>query len=102
MLADDVSFLGHELPIVSAIYPKKGVRALASHLLPETESVQFGKGGGLLTLTKDGDGVSMKKEYFKSGLSNRHGGVVIVGLGVAYFALEDAIDCTEDGEYVCE
>ncbi len=30
------------------------------------------------------------------------GGVVVVGLGVAYFALEDAIDCTEDGEYVCE
>jgi hypothetical protein len=48
---DDVDRLrSHELPIVSAIYPKKGVRALASYLLPETERVQFGVGGGLLEI----------------------------------------------------
>jgi hypothetical protein len=48
---DDVDRLrSHELPLVSGIYPKKGVRALASHLLPETDSVQFGKRGGLLEI----------------------------------------------------
>ena len=30
------------------------------------------------------------------------GGVLLGGLGVAYLAFEDAIDCTENGEYVCE
>lgn len=30
------------------------------------------------------------------------GGVLLVGIGVAYLALEDAIDCTESGNYVCE
>lgn len=30
------------------------------------------------------------------------GGVLLVGLGVAYLALEDAIDCNENGDYVCE
>ena len=40
----------HELPIVSGIYPKKGVRALASHLLPETREVVFGVGGGLIEI----------------------------------------------------
>ena len=30
------------------------------------------------------------------------GGAVLVGLGVTYLAFEDAIDCTENGEYVCE
>lgn len=30
------------------------------------------------------------------------GGVVVLGLGVAYLALEDAVDCNENGEYICE
>ena len=30
------------------------------------------------------------------------GGVLLVGLGVAYLGLEDAIDCTENGDYICE
>lgn len=30
------------------------------------------------------------------------GGVVVVALGAAYLALEDAIDCTENGDYICE
>ena len=49
--ADDVDRLrSHGLPLVAAIYPKKGVRALASHLLPGTETVQFGDSGGLLEI----------------------------------------------------
>jgi hypothetical protein len=49
--ADDVELLrSHRLPVVSGIYPQKGRRALASHLLPETEHLTFGAGGGLIEL----------------------------------------------------
>jgi hypothetical protein len=37
-------------PIVSGIYPKKGVRAIASHLLPETKSILFGADGGVIEI----------------------------------------------------
>jgi hypothetical protein len=40
----------HRLPIVCGIYPKKGQRALACNLLPDTEKVVFGEGGGLLEI----------------------------------------------------
>ena len=30
------------------------------------------------------------------------GGALVLGLGVAYLALEDAVDCNENGEYICE
>jgi hypothetical protein len=40
----------HNLPIVSGIYPQKGRRALASHILPGTAKMVFGKGGGLVEL----------------------------------------------------
>src|SRR5262249_20933579 len=39
----------------------------------------YGKGGALLTLSKDGDGIKVKEEYFKRALTNKHGGVVKVG-----------------------
>ena len=46
--ADSVDLLReHDLPVVCGIYPKKGVRALACHVLPDTERILFGKGGGL-------------------------------------------------------
>jgi hypothetical protein len=49
--ADSVELLrSHDLPMVCGIYPKKGLRALACHLLPETDRVLFGKGGGLLEI----------------------------------------------------
>lgn len=35
------------LPLVCGIYAKKGRRALAIHVLPGTESIQFGTSGGL-------------------------------------------------------
>jgi hypothetical protein len=39
-----------QLPIVCGIYPKKGQRALACNLLPDTEKVVFGEEGGLLEI----------------------------------------------------
>lgn len=48
---NDVELLRrHRLPIVCAIYPKKGMRALAAHVLPGTPSLTFGKGGGLVEI----------------------------------------------------
>lgn len=45
---DDIEKLRqHELPIVSGVYAKKGRRAIASHLLPDTDSLNFGEQGGL-------------------------------------------------------
>ena len=40
----------HNLPIVSGLYPKKGMRALASSLLPATKKIVFGEGGGLIEI----------------------------------------------------
>lgn len=49
--ADDVELLrSHRLPVVSGIYPQKGHRALASHLLPDTDQLVFGLGGGLIEI----------------------------------------------------
>jgi hypothetical protein len=40
----------HQQPIVCGIYPQKGKRALACHILPGTERMVFGQGGGLTEL----------------------------------------------------
>lgn len=37
----------HDKPVVSAIYPKKGQRELACHVMPGTKEIVFGEGGGL-------------------------------------------------------
>lgn len=48
---DDVERLrSHQLPIVCGIYPKKGKRQLTCRFLPETTSIRFGAGGGLLEI----------------------------------------------------
>jgi hypothetical protein len=47
--ADDVEMLRqHRLPLVTGIYPQKGRRALATHLMPDTDKLVFGVGGGLV------------------------------------------------------
>ncbi|MBI1246210.1 hypothetical protein GC197_00010 [bacterium] len=49
--ASDVEKLrSHNVPISSAIYPRKGQRSLASHVLPGTNKIKFGKNGGLLEI----------------------------------------------------
>jgi len=48
---DDVEKLrSHNLPLCCGIYPKKGRRELASHVLPGTKELTFGAGGGLTEL----------------------------------------------------
>lgn len=54
---DDVERLrSHQLPLVAALYPKKGRRALASHMPPDTTSMTFGKQGGLIEMLYVGAG----------------------------------------------
>jgi hypothetical protein len=40
----------HNRPLVSGLYPKKGMRALASSLLPETQKIIFGEAGGVFEI----------------------------------------------------
>ena len=46
----------HGLPIVCGIYPKKGKRELAIHILPGTPGLRFGVHGGLRELLYGGTG----------------------------------------------
>lgn len=46
----------HHLPIVAGLYPQPGVRALACHLLPQTRTLVFGAGGGLVEIRYAGAG----------------------------------------------
>jgi outer membrane protein assembly factor BamB len=39
----------------------------------------YGKGGALLRMKREGDGVSVSEVYFNRSLTNKHGGLVIVG-----------------------
>jgi hypothetical protein len=54
---DDVDRLRrHSLPIVCGIYPQKGKRALACHVMFGIPSTEFGKTGGLIELLYAGTG----------------------------------------------
>jgi hypothetical protein len=46
----------HQLPIVCGIYPQKGKRAIASHVMPGTPKMVFGKDGGLAEILYAGAG----------------------------------------------
>lgn len=46
----------HRLPIVAGIYPQKGKRALASHVMPGSPKMVFGKDGGLTEILYAGAG----------------------------------------------
>lgn len=65
--ADDVERLrSHRLPISSAIYPKKGPRELACHVLPGTKELAFGKDGGLVEiLYANGGFLHIRREVYE-------------------------------------
>jgi outer membrane protein assembly factor BamB len=42
-------------------------------------SAGYGRGGALLTISKSDSTFSVKEEYWKNELNNRHGGVILVG-----------------------
>jgi outer membrane protein assembly factor BamB len=39
----------------------------------------YGKAGALLTLSREGDGIKVKEEYYEGELKNKHGGLLVVG-----------------------
>jgi hypothetical protein len=56
----------HNLPIVCGIYPKKGQRALAVHLLPDTPKLVFGREGGLVEVMYAGCGfLLVRREVYE-------------------------------------
>lgn len=64
---DDVDRLrSHNLPIVSGVYAKKAQRAIASHLLPGTESFEFGQSGRLYEIMYAGTGfLYVRREVYE-------------------------------------
>ncbi len=54
---DSVDLLrSHRLPITCGIYPQKGKRAIASHIIPKTPRMAFGREGGLVEILYAGTG----------------------------------------------
>ncbi|MGL4424090.1 MAG: hypothetical protein ACRCZF_25770 [Gemmataceae bacterium] len=64
---DDVDRLrAHDHPFVTALYAKKGAREIACNFLPETLSVRFGTGGGLVEVRYCGFGFTrVRREVFE-------------------------------------
>lgn len=57
----------HELPLICGIYAKKGDRSVACHLLPDTERVIFGNGGGPLEILYAGTGfLHTRREVYET------------------------------------
>ena len=55
----------HDEPIVCGIYPQKGRRALACHVLPGTKKLVFGQGGGLHEILYAGTGfLRVRREVY--------------------------------------
>ena len=54
----------------------------------------YGTGGGLVRLTRDGDGVQAREAYFLSKMQNHHGGMVLVD-GYLYGTGANSLLCVE-------
>jgi hypothetical protein len=63
---DDVQRIrAHGEPIVTVIAPQKGKRALACHIIPGTEKLTFGEGGGLHEILYAGTGfLHVRREVY--------------------------------------
>jgi hypothetical protein len=66
--ADAVERLrSHGLPIACGLYPQPGVRSLACQLLPGTEKIVFGEGGGLVEIMYAAAGfLHVRREAYES------------------------------------
>ena len=65
---DDIEKLRrHNVPLVCGIYPQKGRRVLACHVLPGTEKLIFGDGGGLTEILYAGTGfLLVRREAYET------------------------------------
>ncbi|MFV0446666.1 MAG: glycosyltransferase family 2 protein [Planctomycetaceae bacterium] len=67
--ADDVEKLrAHHQPIVCGIYPKKGRRSMAAHVLPGTTKIVLGGHGGLLELKYAATGFLLVRRRVYEGI----------------------------------
>jgi hypothetical protein len=70
--ADAVDRLrGHGLPIVCGVYARKGLRALACHVLPGTTRLVFGVEGGLTEVLYSGMGFMLVQRHVFLELQER-------------------------------
>jgi hypothetical protein len=71
---DDVEALRrHRLPIACGLYPQKGPRAIAGHVLPGTRSLAFGAGGGLVEILYAGAGFLLVRREVYLAVQRRLG-----------------------------
>ena len=54
----------HGLPITCGIYPQKGKRALASHVMPGSSKIVFGREGGLVEILYAGRFLDVRREVY--------------------------------------
>jgi predicted O-methyltransferase YrrM len=61
----------HNLPMVCGIYPQKGKRALACHVMPGSASMTFGKNGGLVELLYAATGFLLVRREVYLGIQEK-------------------------------
>lgn len=63
----------HNLPLVTGLYPQPGARAVACHLLPQTRTLVFGTGGGLIEIRYAGAGfLHVRREAYEQIRTHHH------------------------------
>ncbi len=64
---DDVDRLrAHQVPFSCGLYPKKGRRAFACNFLSDSSPIRFGRGGGLIDVSRVGFGFThVRREVFE-------------------------------------
>lgn len=66
--ADVDLLLAHERPFVCGIYPKKGAKSLACHVLPGTRELVFGEDGGLTEILYAAGGFALVRSSVYDGV----------------------------------
>jgi len=70
---DEVERLrAHPYPIVCGIYPKKGTRALACHVLPSTTQIMFGAEGGVIEIKYAATGFLLTRAQVYEDIKTHH------------------------------
>lgn len=104
---EDVDRLrSHSAPVVCGIYPKKGKREVAVHILPGTEKFIFGEGGGLVEIRYAATGfLLVRKEVYTQVQEKCRLPVCNLSFGkptVPYFMPMVHIDKTRGAWYLAE
>lgn len=63
--------LSHDEPFVCGVYPKKGARAVACHVLPGTRELVFGEEGGLTEILYAAGGFTLVRSSVYNTISSK-------------------------------